>query len=158
MGDGKFLEKKILNTFTELAGTLGYSPVHGRIIGVLLIKGRPVSLQELAKSTGYSSSMVSLSLDLLEILGVIRKVKKSADRKLYVELTGDLLSCLKNALLVKVKKGIDNSLSDFEESSKLIEKAGPEERKRLRKVIETLESEIKRLDRYVTMLSGIKLP
>ena len=61
----KEIENKIFSTFAEVARAIGYSPLHGKLIGVLLVKGRAVSLQELAKKTGYSAGMVSLSLDLL---------------------------------------------------------------------------------------------
>ena len=72
----KEIEEKILDRFAEVASSIGYSPLHGKIIGVLIVRGKPMSLQEVAKATGYSSSMVSLSLDLLELLGIIKKGKK----------------------------------------------------------------------------------
>ena len=59
MADSKGLEEDILATFSELASTLGYSPIHGKIIGALLVEGGPLSLQELAKRTKYSSGMIS---------------------------------------------------------------------------------------------------
>jgi len=113
MPNGKAIKNKIFSTFADLASSLGYSPVHGKIIGALLVAGEPLSLQELAKETGYSSSMVSLSLDLLEVLGVVKKVKKTADRKLYVELSGDLVASLKNAMVMRIKKSIEDSLTEF---------------------------------------------
>ncbi|UCD07264.1 MAG: hypothetical protein JSW41_05580, partial [Candidatus Aenigmatarchaeota archaeon] len=91
MSDGKILEEKIYSTFSDIASSIGYSPLHGKIIGVLLVRGREMSLQELAKETGYSASMISLSLDLLELLGVIKRVKKTGDRNLYIVLQRDLL-------------------------------------------------------------------
>lgn len=158
MTNGKEIKNKILNTFADLASTLGYSSIHGKIIGVLLIKDKPIPLQELARETGYSSSMISLSLDLLEVLGTVKKIKKSSDRKLYVELSGDLLSCLKDALLIKVKKGIDSSLSDFRESKRQARNLKPKERKEITKTLDTLQSEIQRLDRYIKILSDVTLP
>jgi len=153
MGNGKTLENKILDTFAEVASTIGYSPLHGKIIGVLLVKNRSMSLQELARETGYSSSMVSLSLDLLEVLGVIKKVKKTADRKLYIELSGDLLECLKKAFVMRLEKSISQSLNEFENLKKSA-KPGTA----AIKTIDVLEAEINRLNKYVKLLSGIRLP
>lgn len=152
------LERKILESFGTVAETIGYSPLHGKIIGVLLLKGRPVSLNELVEETGYSASMISLSLDFLELMEVIKKVKKSGDRKLYVQLNGDLLSILKKAIVTRVKKVLSSSLNDFEESKKHLSGLGGEERKRLEKAIGTLEKEIKKLDYYVSLLAEIELP
>jgi len=153
MPDKKELEKKILDTFAEVAHSIGYSPLHGKIIGVLLVKHKPMSLQELAKTTGYSTSMISLSIDLLEILGVVKKVKKTADRKLYIELSGDLLECLKKAFVMRLEKSISESLNEFE---KLRTGAGDD--KTAQHALAVLEKEIQRLNRYVRLLAKIRLP
>jgi DNA-binding transcriptional regulator GbsR (MarR family) len=153
----KNLEEKIYSTFSEVASSIGYSPLHGRIIGVLLVKGKPLSLQELAKETGYSVSMISLSLDLLEVLGVIKKVKKTADRQLYISLQGDLLEILKNAIVTKVTKSVSNTLADFDESRKDLKSLPKEQRKETERTLNILEKEIKRLDRYIRLLGKMKL-
>ncbi len=152
------IHNKIFSTFAEVASSIGYSPLHGKIIGVLLVKNRPVSLQELAKSTGYSTSMLSLSLDFLEILEVVKKVKKEADRKLYVSLSGDLLECLKRAITIKVEKSVRNSLLEFEESKKELAKLNTKDKSEVLNSLEILEGQIKRLNKYVVLLSQIRLP
>jgi DNA-binding transcriptional regulator GbsR (MarR family) len=154
----KEVKNQILGTFAMVAESIGYSPLHGKIIGVLLVKDRPMSLSEIARETGYSSSMISLSLDFLEVLEVVKKIKKSGDRKLYVELSGDLLSILKKAIVIRVKKSINESLQDFNESRDQFEKLEEEERERVEKTINTLESELERLSSYVNLLSQIELP
>lgn len=152
------IEKKIFSTFAEVANSIGYSPIHGNIIGVLLVNDRPLSLQEIAKETGYSTSMVSISLDLLEVLGTIKKMKVSGDRKLYIALQGDLLEILKNAVLIKVKKSIADSLVDFKKSKEELQKYNSKEREKSMKKVDILEKEIKRLQGYIEILSEIKLP
>jgi len=152
------LENKIFSIFSELATTLGYSPIHGKIIGSLLVAGKPMSLSELSGMTGYSSSMVSLSIDLLGVLGVVKKVKVMGDRKLYVKLEGDLLEILKNAVVIKVKHGIDGSLKDLGELMKDAEKLEGKDRESVIRTITILENEIKRLQVYINLLSGIRLP
>ncbi|MBN2330251.1 MAG: hypothetical protein JXC85_00375 [Candidatus Aenigmarchaeota archaeon] len=158
MSDGKNLEEQIFSIFSELASTLGYSPIHGKIIGALLVEGREVPLQELARKLHYSPGMISLSLDLLEVLGVIKKMKKPGDRKLYVKLEGDLLEILKSAVIIKVKHGIDDSLRELAANKKAVLRLGQSERRNLLKTIQILEREIRRLEHYVNLLSGIKLP
>jgi DNA-binding transcriptional regulator GbsR (MarR family) len=159
MEDAKTLEAEILSVFSDLAGSIGYSPIHGKIIGALLVEGEPLSLQELAERTDYSPGMVSLSLDLLEIMGIIKKVRKHGDRKLYIKLEGDLLEVLKNAVSIKVKKGIESSLADVLEKRKKVAmmKEGPE-KARLSKTLDAFEGELRRLSKYVNLLSGIRLP
>ncbi|RLJ07429.1 MAG: hypothetical protein DRP12_02270 [Candidatus Aenigmatarchaeota archaeon] len=134
---------RIYEIFSSVARSMGYSPVHGKIIGVLLVKNRPVSLKELARETGYSTSMISLSLDLLEIFGIVKKFRK--DRNLWIQLQGDLLSCLKRAFLLKLKKSIQDCRKELEEER---EKARKEEKL----AIEKLQKELKRLENYLKIL------
>ncbi len=150
---GGSIEQNILSTFGQVAESIGYSQVHGRIIGALLVGGRDMSLQDIAKRTGYSVPMISLSLDLLDVLGVVKKYRKSGDRNMRARLSGDLLECLKKAFVIRLEKSIEESLTGFE---KLKGRAGasPEDRKALA----VLEKEIRRLEKYVNLLSKIRLP
>ncbi len=152
------IERRILETFSELAKSIGFSPIHGNIIGSLIIGGGSMSLQEMSKKTGYSISMISLSMDFLEVLGIVRKMKKSRDRRLYIELNGDLLESLKKIFLMRVKKGISGSLADFESAKEQLARTQGDGKKDVMSAIEMLEKEIRRLDRYMTLLSGMKLP
>lgn len=152
MDEAKEIEKNILSTFADVARSLGYSSVHGKIIGVLLIKREPLSLEEVAKETGYSTGMVSLSLDLLEVLGVIRKFKKSGDRRIHIELRGDLLECLKRAIIIKARKSVGNSLEQFEGYKRRLSSLPSSESKSVLQAVNLLENEIKRLEKYVDVL------
>ena len=151
------IKKKIFSTFGEVAGSIGYSPLHGQIIGALIVNDKPLSLQELARETGYSASMISLSLDLLEIVGIIKKFRQPNDRQLYIKLTGDLLESLKKAIVMKVEKSIKYSLKEFEDSKKRLSELEGRDKEKVIKTIDILENNMKRLDKYVDMLSKIKL-
>jgi len=152
------IKEKIYSTFASIASSLGYSEVHGRIIVCLLINENPVSLSEVAKETGYSHSMVSLSIDFLETVGMVKRVKKPGDRKLFLQSNGTLLDGLKKAILVKMEKNTFNCLQEFDEYKKKLKKLKGKESKKLLKTIRILEKEIKRMDKYVKVLSRIKLP
>lgn len=144
-------EERILRTFASVASSLGYSDVHGRILAVLLAADKPLSLQELSRKTGYSDSAISLSLDLLELVGLIRKIKNIGDRKLYVSLEGDLLDGLRRALMLKVQKEIIVSLAEFENYKNLNDA-------KTKRTIEILEKEIRRLQQYVNSLAEVEIP
>lgn len=145
----KRTEEKLQSSFASFATSLGYSEVHGRIIAALLIENGHLSLDELSKKTGYSASAISLSLDLLEMLGVIKKIKKKGDKKRYVRLEGDLLEGLRKAFLFKIKKEIFSAKADFEAHRK---------DKSAAKTVAIMMKEIKRLDKYVDDLSKVELP
>ena len=147
------IEKDIYSTFANVASTMGYSEIHGRIIAALLVSDGELSLDKLSKKIGYSGSSVSISLDLLELLGMIKKIKKPGDRKLYVKLEGSLLSGLKKAFLIRIRKSVDDTLGKFEEYKKELKKS---KEKTLLKTIKKLENEIKKLERYLNLVSRLK--
>lgn len=149
---------RVYATFGDVAKTIGYSPIHGKIIAALVANNKRMSLQKLAMETGYSTSMISLSLDLLEMMGVVRKSRKTGDRNLYVSLQGDLLETLKNAIMMRISKSIVATIDDFRDNRKELEELPEEVRKRAEKSIAILEKEVKRLERYVNILSGARLP
>ena len=142
-------QEKIYSIFSAVASSLGYSEVHGRIISALLVADKPLSLDELTALTSYSPASVSLSLDLLEILGVIKRVKHKGDRKLYVRLDGDLLEALRSALLIKLRKEIAHTLNEFE---------AMKSNNKNKKTVKAIEHEVKRLDEYVKRLSKVPIP
>lgn len=142
-------EKEIYSLFSNVASSLGYSEVHGRLIAALLVARKPLSLDELRERIGYSAASVSLSLDFLEMLGVIRRIKKPMDKKLYIELQGDLLDCLRKAILFKAQKAVESTLLEFDKY-----RANGQ----AKEAIKILEGEIKRLQKYISLLSRVRLP
>jgi DNA-binding transcriptional regulator GbsR (MarR family) len=144
-------ESKIHSLFASLTSSLGYSEIHGHIIGALLVEGRPLSLDELAKKTGYSLASVSLSLDLLEFFGVIKKFRVKGNRKIYIKIDGDLLNVLKTLMLIKLQKNIKNTFNEFEKYKNTNDK-------KILRTIEILEKEIKRLEKYINELAKVDIP
>jgi hypothetical protein len=59
---------------------------------------------------------------------------------------------------MRVKKGITGSLSAFEQSKGKLNDMRGKNKEEVLKTINMLEREIKRLDKYVTLLSETKLP
>lgn len=153
----KDIEKDIYSTFADIATAIGYSEIHGRVIAALLVSNRKLSLNELAKKTGYSLSTVSLSLDLLEFLGMIKKIKKAGDRKLYVELQGSLIEGLKKAFTIRIQKSIRDTLNRFEQHKKNLSKADTKEKKRIMEILNILEKEVESIDNYINMLLELQL-
>ena len=152
MGDDIEFRKSIYSTFSAVASTLGYSEVHGMIISSLLVENKPLCLDDIAKKTGYSLSSISISLDLLELVGIIRKIKNTGDRKIYVKLEGDLLESLRTAFILKLKKEI---LKTKMEMSK---HRSDSKDKNTSQMICTMEKELKRLDTYIDRLAQVQIP
>ena len=152
MADELDLRKSIYSTFSSVASSLGYSELHGIIISSLLVENKPLCLDEIAKKTGYSLSSISISLDLLELVGVVRKIKNAGDRKVYVKLEGDMLESLKTAFMLKFKKEILKTKMDMARHKSVSKD------KSTSNMIDLMEKELKRLDTYVDRLAQVQIP
>ena len=153
------IESEVIDTFATISQSLGYSEVHGKILAALVLEGKPLCLEMIAKKTRYSISMISLSIDLLEVIGLIKKSKKSNDRRLYLEMSGDLLDALKTAIMLKLSKGFVDVQANFARYRDEIGKAkGGVEKEHLFKSLERLEKETKRIEKYVSELSKVGIP
>ena len=142
-------EEQIHSTFAAVAASLGYSEVHGRIISALMVAGKPLSMEELTRQTKYSPASVSLSLDLLEIIGIVKKIKPMGDRKLYARLDGDLIEGLRSAMILKLQKEINHTLSEL-----AVLRADA----KTKNAVGILEREVRRLQEYVNRLSEVEVP
>jgi DNA-binding transcriptional regulator GbsR (MarR family) len=153
------IKNKLYSSFANVAALMGYSEVHGRIIAALTANGEPMALGDLAKETGYSLSSVSTSLDLLEVLGMVRKVKRVGDRRVYVQVEGDLLEGLKRAIVMKGKKSLDAALVDFSSYEARLGGMAPDaEREKVANILRVLRGELERLMLYLDLLGNIELP
>lgn len=146
------IEQDIYATFSEITANMGYSEIHGRILAALLVAGEPLSLTELAHKIGVSVPAVSLSLDLLETLGMARRVKRPGDRNLYVQLIGDLVAGLRTAFVAKADRTIENTLMRFAAYRKQIKSKDG-----LLSALDRLEREARRLKRYIDILAKAPL-
>ena len=152
------IEREIIDTFAEVSKSLGYSEVHGKILAALLLNKKELCLLDLSKKTRYSPGMISLSLDLLEVIGLIKKVKKPNDRRLYIVFEGDLLEAMKTAIMLKLKKGLTDVEGKFESYERSLEKAKGEDGKKLLDNLRSLKKEAKRIENYITVLGRVDIP
>jgi DNA-binding transcriptional regulator GbsR (MarR family) len=153
------IKQRLYSSFANVAALMGYSEVHGRIIAALTAGGEPMALARLAKETGYSLSSISTSLDLLEVLGMVRKVKVPGDRRVYVQLEGDLLEGLKRAVVMKGKKGVTNAFTEFTQFEAALDSLpDDEDRAKVANILAKLRGELELLEAYLDLLGGIQLP
>ena len=146
------VNKRIFATFASVASSLGFSEVHGMIIGTILVANKPLSLQDIAKRTGYSLSSISISIDLLELVGIVRKIKNLGDRKIYVKMEGDLIESLKKAFMLKIQKEMFITKMELEKFRTDTKDANT------KRTIEVLHKEVNRLQNYINKLAEIEIP
>ncbi len=86
--------QELFNVFITRTGNIakqwGLGEPAGRVWATLLFAEKPLSQKEIAEKTGYSLSLVSPSLKILEGLNMVRKKRGDGKEKLY-ELTASFI-------------------------------------------------------------------
>ena len=76
-------EKEFIDRTGKISKHWGLGEPAGRVWATLLFAGSSLSQKDIAKKTGYSLSLVSPSLKILEKLGLIRNIRGEGREKLY---------------------------------------------------------------------------
>ncbi|HEX2061816.1 MAG TPA: MarR family transcriptional regulator, partial [Thermoanaerobaculia bacterium] len=80
---------EFIERFALIAEEDGHPRIAGRILGLLIVRGDPLSFDELVETLHVSRGSVSTNTRLLEQRGVIRRVSRLGERKDLFELGRD---------------------------------------------------------------------
>ena len=82
------IRRHIVNACIHWARIKGYSDSAGYLRGLAISAKDPVTLDELVQDTGYSKSTVSLNMNQLKNLGLVKRVVIPGDKRhLYTPIT-----------------------------------------------------------------------
>lgn len=77
------LEQDLMDQGGIIAKRWGFGEPVGRVFMAMLVSEKPLPQKALAKSTGYSLSLVSPTLKILESLKMVRSVRGDGKERLY---------------------------------------------------------------------------
>ncbi len=89
------LDKEFQEFFFQISTGMGHEGVISKIIGIMFLEPKEISLEELAKKTGYSLSAVSTAMKLFENWNTVKRIKKPGSRKKYFYMEKDLKKLVK---------------------------------------------------------------
>jgi DNA-binding transcriptional regulator GbsR (MarR family) len=82
------IRRHFANACIQWARIRGYSDSTGLLRGLVTLAKEPMSLDELVKETGYSKSTVSSNMNLLENLGLVKRIVVPGDKRhIYETIT-----------------------------------------------------------------------
>ena len=102
--------EEFIGLMTDNMRVNGLDELSSKILATLFIETEEISLEDLAKKTGYSLSSLSTSLKLMEATGIIHKFKKPHSKKMYLKMENDMIQTMLNMLkgkqqhMIKVSK------------------------------------------------------
>jgi len=88
------LEKLLLKSDSEL----GHSRVVKKMMFILLISDKEISMEELAKRTNYSLATLSNTIKSVEKLGLVERVPYPRTKRVYVKAKSGFYDLIKNTL------------------------------------------------------------
>jgi DNA-binding transcriptional regulator GbsR (MarR family) len=88
------LEDNLVAAYARVCQIYGIPPSVGRLVAVLYLSPKPMSLAELSDAVGAAKSTTSVSLRRLERYRFVRRLPRGSDRKDYYEAVTDPLEVM----------------------------------------------------------------
>ncbi len=88
-------EEEFVDFLTEVFSGLGLDQLSSRLVGIIFLEPKEISMEELAERTGYSLSSLSNRLRMLESHHIIIRVKKPGTKKAYYYIEKDVYAIMR---------------------------------------------------------------
>ena len=95
------LDKEIIEFYRTAGRMQGIDDSLATILGTLYLEPGEMSMEELAKKTGYSLASISNKIKMLEPSGIIRRVRKPGTKKIFLYAEKDIMRIMKKTLVMK---------------------------------------------------------
>jgi DNA-binding transcriptional regulator GbsR (MarR family) len=99
-------EKDFIELMATNARNNGLDELSSRIISILYAEPMEMSLQEIARRTGYSLSAISTSMKFLEGTRIVKRTRKPKSKKVYFYIGKDLLEQFQEAMRIKYETNV----------------------------------------------------
>lgn len=97
-------KEEFIKLMYDINKSKGLDELTSKIISILYVESKEISLEELAKRTGYSLSAVSTSMKMFNKSKLIKKLKKPKSKRVYFYMEKDIVPYL----IDTIKKTIEN--------------------------------------------------
>jgi len=142
--------RRIIDACVQFAKSKGYSDACGVLRGTLFLADEPLSLDDLAERTGYSKSTVCLNMNLLENLGIAKRVVAPGDkRSRYVIVTDP--NSMKASLLTNIKREVQLLLNALDLTENELKTKGVETEDIQARVV-TIKQFYKQIDQILDLI------
>ncbi len=84
------VKRDLTEEFTNMSEFLGINQTMVRIYMTLFFSEEPLGLKEISKETGYSTSTVCNTMNVVEAMMDVRRFQKPGSKKIYFECFHDL--------------------------------------------------------------------
>lgn len=96
---------------SECGKSSGLGDIGSKMFAILYLEPEEISMEELAKRTGFSLAAASTNMKLLVNTGFVKRKKKPGSKKLYFYMEKDMLKMIGH----NIKAKFDTSIPDAKE-------------------------------------------
>ena len=136
----------------------GYPECASRVLAVALVEPDEISLEGLAKKTGYSLASVSTALNtklkFFEQLGFYKKYSKPGSKRLFVYADMDLARIQKEAFAYKLENQLRPALKRVPQIIKKYSRLKDAKSKRELEKLRKMESDLKKTEKMLEKAMG----
>ncbi|MBW2967866.1 hypothetical protein KY362_05255 [Candidatus Woesearchaeota archaeon] len=90
----KDFEREFIDFAAGVWQSFGLDPLSSQLVGIIFLEPEEVSMEDLAKKTGYSLPSLSNKLRMLEGLMLVKRVKKPGTKKAFYYIEKDVYSIM----------------------------------------------------------------
>ncbi len=105
------VQQRFVEGMGEVSHFWGFSPVMGRMYGLLYLSEEPLTADAISEVLAISKGNVSMNLRNLDRWGMVRKTRKKGDRKEYYEAEPNFIKIVVNVLSERRNREFDRALS-----------------------------------------------
>ncbi|MBR9690431.1 hypothetical protein GOV08_01980 [Candidatus Woesearchaeota archaeon] len=118
----KAFEQEFLNFLEGIYKSLGFDSLSAKLYSQLFIEPEEIAMEDLSKRTGYSLASISNKMNLMEGIGVAKRIKKPGTKKVFYYVDKDLINIQKNKMKIVTEKMIDPAKKMLPKITELKEK------------------------------------
>jgi len=97
----KGIEKDFVDFYNIIGTSMGLDNLFVSLFSLLYLEPKDVSMDELAKKTGYSLASVSNKVKILESMNIATRKKKPGSKKIYLYMEKDFFKHAKRQIMIK---------------------------------------------------------
>ena len=115
---------RLMEAGGQAAHDLGFGRIMGRIVVYLYLTDGERSLDEIEADLALSKAAVSGAARQLETLGLLRRIGRPGDRKVYYRTADNLGEVFRDGLVVLMRRKISTFSSELEQAETMLGESG----------------------------------
>lgn len=141
------LDKEFIEFYQTIGRLQGIDTPLSTIVAVLYLEPKEISMEDLAKKTGYSLASISNKIKMLEPIGFVKRIRKPGTKKVFLYMDKNFLNIWKKSLIMKQESVINLAKEKIPEIIKKHKgKKLSEEQKNKLKLLENYYNQMKKFE------------